>query len=68
MPEIENTETSQGQETSLLVEDLIDLEFEAFCTREGDDSVSLQEVREATSKITGCMAETITEDDRAERY
>jgi hypothetical protein len=58
----------EAQEPSLVLEDLIDLDFEAFCAREGDDSVSLQQVREATSKIPGCMAETIIEDDRAERY
>jgi hypothetical protein len=58
----------QRPETILELEDLIDLDFESFCAREGDDSVSLQEVREATSKIPGSMAEAISEDERAERY
>ncbi len=49
MPEIENTETSQGQETSLLLEDLIDLEFEAFCTRKAI-SISVRLENSATSK------------------
>jgi Arc/MetJ-type ribon-helix-helix transcriptional regulator len=58
----------KGQETSTALEDLIDLDFEAFCAREGDDAISLEEVREATSKIPGSMAEAIIEDERAERF
>ena len=58
----------RGQEASPALEDLIDLDFEAFCAREGDDAVSLGEVREATSRIPGSMAEAIIEDERAERF
>jgi Arc/MetJ-type ribon-helix-helix transcriptional regulator len=49
------------------VDDLIDHEFVEFCSREGDDSITLEEVLEATSKIPGSMARTIIEEERAER-
>ncbi|WP_435022739.1 hypothetical protein TA3x_005817 (plasmid) [Tundrisphaera sp. TA3] len=58
----------KGRETNPTLEDLIDLEFEAYCAREGDDSVSLEEVLAATSKIPGSMADAIIEDERAERF
>jgi hypothetical protein len=58
----------KGQKTSPALEDWIDLDFEACCAREGDDAISLEEVREATSKIPGSMAEAIIEDERAERF
>jgi hypothetical protein len=50
------------------VEELLDLEFEAFCAREGDEAVTLDEVRKATASIPGNMAEAIIEDERAERF
>lgn len=59
---------SPSEEATPALEDLVDLDFEAFCAREGDDSITLQEVREATSKIPGSMAEAIIEDERAERF
>jgi putative addiction module CopG family antidote len=55
------------QETPAL-EGLIDHEFVEFCEREGDDSVTLDEVLRATSTIPGSMAETIIEEERAERF
>ena len=51
-----------------LLEELIDLEFEAFCAREGDEDVTLDEVRKATESIPGSMAEAIIEDERADRF
>ncbi|SIO06637.1 hypothetical protein SAMN05444166_2275 [Singulisphaera sp. GP187] len=56
------------RESNPALEDLIDLEFEAYCAREGDDSITLDEVLAATAKIPGSMAEAIIEDERAERF
>ena len=50
------------------LEDLIDLDFEDYCAREGDDRVSLEEVLRATAKIPGSVAETIAEEERADRF
>ena len=50
------------------LEELLDLEFEAFCAREGDENVTLDEVRKATSSIPGSMAQAIIEDERADRF
>jgi hypothetical protein len=58
-------ETLQSGST---LEDLIDLEFEAFCAREGDENVTLEEVRRATASIPGSMAEAIIEEERADRF
>src|SRR4051794_21321733 len=49
-------------------EDLIDHEFIAYCTREADDTVSLEEILQATSKIKDSMARVIIEEKRAERF
>jgi putative addiction module CopG family antidote len=49
-------------------EDLIDHEFIAYCTREADDSVTLEEVLQATSKIQDSMARVLIEEERAERF
>lgn len=64
--ERENSPEGQQADTPAL-EKMVDLEFEAFCAREGDDTISLDQVREATSRIPGSMAETIIE-ERAERF
>ena len=48
------------------LEELIDLEFEAYCACEGDEAVTLDEVLKATASIPGSMAEAIIE-ERAER-
>jgi putative addiction module CopG family antidote len=50
------------------LEDLIDYEFIAYCTREADDAVSLEEVLQATSKIKDSMARVVIEEERAERF
>ncbi len=47
---------------------LIDHEFVAYCEREADDSVTLEEVREATSKIKDSMARVVIEEERADRF
>ncbi|MDG3008295.1 hypothetical protein [Paludisphaera mucosa] len=50
------------------LDDLLDLEFEAFCAREGDEDVTLDEVREATAGIPGSMARVVDDEERAERF
>jgi len=50
------------------MEDFLDLEFEAFCAREGDENVTLDQVRRATASIPGSMARSIIDDERAERF
>ncbi|MEO6807523.1 MAG: hypothetical protein ABI353_00220 [Isosphaeraceae bacterium] len=59
---------AETQRASFLLEELLDLEFEAFCAREGDEAVTLDEVRKATASIPDNMAEAITEDERADRF
>jgi putative addiction module CopG family antidote len=49
------------------LEDLIDHEFVAFCEREGDDSITLEEALRATSTIPDSMAESIIEEEWADR-
>jgi hypothetical protein len=51
-----------------VLDELIDLEFEAFCAREGDEDITLDAAREATAGIPGSMAEAIVEDERADRF
>lgn len=53
--------TVQGAKTD--EEDLIDHEFIAYCATQADDSVSLDAVRQALSKIPGSLVDDI----RAER-
>lgn len=48
--------------------DLIDHEAIAYCEREADDSITLEEVRAATAKIKDSMARVVIEDERAERF
>lgn len=55
-------------QTSSTLEEVLDLEFEAFCAREGDEDVSLEEVRKAMTSIPGSMAQVIIEDERADRF
>jgi putative addiction module CopG family antidote len=49
------------------LEALIDHEFVEFCSREGDDRVTLEAVLQATSTIPGSMAQAIIEGERADR-
>jgi putative addiction module CopG family antidote len=50
------------------LEAMIDQEFEAYCAREGDDRISLEEVLEATAQIPGSMAQAIIDEERADRF
>jgi hypothetical protein len=47
---------------------LIDHDAVAYCERDADDSVTLEEVRAATSKIKDSMARVVIEEERAERF
>lgn len=50
------------------LDDLIDHEFVAYCEREADDSVTLEEVRAATAKIQDSIARVVIEEERADRF
>jgi putative addiction module CopG family antidote len=50
------------------LEDFIDHEFVESCEREGDDSVTLEEALRATSTIPDSMAESLIEEERADRF
>ncbi len=56
-----------ADEATLTLEDLIDYEAIASCEKEADDSITLEEVRAATSKIKDSMARVVIEEERAER-
>jgi hypothetical protein len=57
-----------ARKTQPILEDLMDHEFIAYCAREADDGVTLEEVLEATSKIKDSMARVIIEEERADRF
>jgi hypothetical protein len=50
------------------LEDLIDWEAIASCEKEADDTVTLEEVRAATSKVKDSMTRVVIEEERAERF
>jgi len=50
------------------LDDLIDHDAIAYCEREADDSITLEEVRAATAKIQDSMARVVIEEERAERF
>jgi hypothetical protein len=50
------------------LEDLIDYEAITSCEQEADESITLEEVRAATSKIKDSMARVVIEEERAERF
>ena len=50
------------------LDDFIDHEFVEYLRREADDSVTLEQVLEATSTIKESMASSIIEDERADRF
>lgn len=47
---------------------LLDAAFMADCEREGDDAVTVEEVRAATASIRDSMSRVIVEEERAERF
>jgi hypothetical protein len=49
-------------------DDLIDHDAVAYCEREADDGITLEEVRAATSSIKDSMARVVIEEERAERF
>ena len=50
------------------MEDLIDHEAIASCTKEADDSITLEDVRAGTSTIKDSMARVVIEEELAERF
>jgi hypothetical protein len=66
-PDSGQDEAANGETPALTLEDLIDYEAIASCEKEADDSVSLEEVRAATSKIKDSMARVVIGEERAER-
>ena len=48
-------------------DDLMDHDAIAYCAREADDSITLDDVRAGTAKIQDSMARAVVEDERAER-
>jgi hypothetical protein len=62
------TTRAEGAGAKPTLDDFIDHEFIAYCEREGDESVTLEEVLEATSKIKDSMARVIIEEERADRF
>lgn len=50
------------------LDDLIDDDVIAYCEREADDGITLEEVRAATSIIKDSMARVVIEEERAERF
>ncbi|QEH39070.1 hypothetical protein OJF2_76820 [Aquisphaera giovannonii] len=49
-------------------DDLIDHDAIAYCEREADDRITLDQVRAATSSIKDSMARVVIEEERAERF
>jgi hypothetical protein len=67
-PEPESDRHKSGNGATHTLEDLIDYEAIASCENEANDSITLEEVRAATSKIKDSMARVVIEDERAERF
>jgi hypothetical protein len=59
-------EPATGATPSL--EELIDYDAIASCEKEADGSITLEQVRAATSKIKDSMARVVIEEERAERF
>jgi hypothetical protein len=57
-----------SRDAALTLEDFIDHDAIALCEKEADDSITLDEVRAATSKIKDSMARVVIEEERAERF
>ena len=57
-----------GSAPDAILDDLIDHEFLAYCETEADDTVTLEEVLEATSKIKDSMARVVIEEERVDRF
>jgi hypothetical protein len=64
----EGAEDAVSPRPAATLDDLIDREFVAYCEREADDTVTLDEVRASTSKFNHSMARVIIEEERADRF
>jgi putative addiction module CopG family antidote len=58
----------ESEKTAPTLDDFIDHEFVEYCSREADDSVTLEEVLRATATIHDSMARVIIEEERADRF
>jgi hypothetical protein len=70
---LRTAEPDSGQDEAAIgatptLEDLIDDEAIASCETEADDSITLEAVRAATSRIKDSMARVVLEEERAERF
>jgi hypothetical protein len=65
-PARETAEEADGAKPTL--EDLVDYDAIAYCEKEADDSITLEEVRAATSRIKDSMARVVIEEERRERF
>ena len=65
--EIVRGHVTRSHGTASLPESLLDHDFLAYCDREAEDDVTLEEVLKATSKIQDSMTRVIVEDERADR-
>jgi hypothetical protein len=59
---------TNGAEAKAIPDSLIDHDAIAYCEREADDGITLEEVRAATSSIKDSMARVVVEEERAERF
>ena len=62
------TRDQDSTEQTVALDDLIDHEFLAYCEREADDTVTLEEILTATSKIKDSMARVVIEEERVDRF
>jgi putative addiction module CopG family antidote len=58
----------QGDGTEPEEQDWLDTDVIASCEREADETITLEQVRAATSKIKDSMARVVIEEERAERF
>jgi hypothetical protein len=65
IPELGSGKEAAGNVAKPTFEDLIDYEAISSREREADDSITLEEVRAATSKISDSMARVVIEEERA---
>jgi hypothetical protein len=68
IPTYNSGQYESPNESTPRLDDLIDDEAIAICEKEADDSITLEEVRAATSQIKDSMARVVIEEERAERF
>jgi hypothetical protein len=68
IPELGSRKDAAGNVATPTSEDLIDFGAISSCEREADNSITLEEIRAATSKINDSMARVVIKAERAERF